>query len=201
MNEQIDTRDLILKAAMERILHYGYAKTTMAEIASDCDMSAGNIYRFFSSKLDIAEAMARKKSALIFQAFAEISRRDGESAIERINEFFTRRLQKTFETLEKNQKILEVAEVLGRERPEFVNEQLAQERVYIARILEQGVERGELRPLEDSSFTAEMLQTALMKFEYPQLFSRLSLKKLEREFHGVMELLRLALQNPTYENE
>lgn len=201
MNEQIDTRDLILKAAMERILHYGYAKTTMAEIASDCDMSAGNIYRFFSSKLDIAEAMARKKSALTFQTFAEISRRDGESSIERINEFFTRRLQKTFETLEKNQKILEVAEVLGRERPEFVNEQLAQERVYIARILEQGVERGELRPLEDSNFTAEMLQTALMKFEYPQLFSRLSLKKLEREFHGVMELLRLALQNPTYENE
>lgn len=201
MNEQIDTRDLILKAAMERILHYGYAKTTMAEIASDCDMSAGNIYRFFSSKLDIAEAMARKKSTLTFQAFAEISRRDGESAIERINEFFTRRLQKTFETLEKNQKILEVAEVLGRERPEFVNEQLAQERVYIARILEQGVESGELRPLEDPTFTAEMLQTALMKFEYPQLFSRLSLKKLEREFHGVMELLRLALQNPTYENE
>lgn len=201
MNEQTDTRDLILKAAMDRILHYGYSKTTMAEIAADCDMSAGNIYRFFSSKLDIAEAMARKKSALTFQAFAEISRRTDEPAIERINEFFTRRLQKTFDIIEKNTKILEVAEVLGRERPEFVNEQLAQERVYIARILEQGIETGELRPLEDPGFTAEMLQTALMKFEYPQLFSRLTLKKLEREFHGVMELLRLALQNPTYENE
>ena len=201
MNEQIDTRDLILKAAMDRILHYGYSKTTMAEIASDCDMSAGNIYRFFSSKLDIAEAMARKKSALTFQAFSEISRKTEEPAIERINEFFTRRLQKTFDIIEKNTKILEVAEVLGRERPEFVNEQLAQERVYIARILEQGVETGELRPLEDPVFTAEMLQTALMKFEYPQLFSRLTLKKLEREFHGVMELLRMALKNPTYENE
>ena len=45
---------------MNRIKHYGYGKTTMAEIAADCDMSPGNIYRFFEAKIDIAEAMARK---------------------------------------------------------------------------------------------------------------------------------------------
>ena len=64
MNEKIDTREQILQAAMDRIKHYGYAKTTMAEIARDCDMSAGNIYRFFASKIDIAEAMARKLNTL-----------------------------------------------------------------------------------------------------------------------------------------
>ncbi|MAK60955.1 MAG: TetR family transcriptional regulator [Ponticaulis sp.] len=196
MNEQVQTRDLILKAAVDRILHYGYSKTTMAEIARDCDMSAGNIYRFFNSKLDIAEAMARQKSAMIFQVFAEISRRSHEGALFRLSEFFTKRLQRTFEVLEKNDKILEIAEVLGKERPEYVNEQLAQERVYIARILEQGVDSGEIRPLEDPAFTAEMLQTALMKFEYPQLWSNLTLAKLEQEFEGVMDLLRLALENP-----
>lgn len=200
MNEQIQTRDLILKAAIDRILHYGYAKTTMAEIARDCDMSAGNIYRFFNSKLDIAEAMARHKSAIMFQTFAEISRRSDEGAVDRLSEFFTKRLQRTFEVIEKNDKILEIAEVLGKERPEYVNEQLAQERVYIARILEQGIEAGEIRPLEDPAFTAEMLQTALMKFEYPQLWSHLTLKKLEREFEGVMELVTLALQKPIDQN-
>ena len=32
----------------------------MAEIAADCRMSPGNIYRFFEAKIDIAEAMARQ---------------------------------------------------------------------------------------------------------------------------------------------
>ena len=58
MSEKTDTRQQILDAAFQRIMHYGYAKTTMAEIARDCCMSAGNIYRFFASKIDIAEAMA-----------------------------------------------------------------------------------------------------------------------------------------------
>ena len=38
-----DPREAILKAAADRILHYGYNKTTMSEIAADCGMSAGNI--------------------------------------------------------------------------------------------------------------------------------------------------------------
>ena len=45
----------------------------------------------------------------------------------------------------------------------------------------------------DAEFTAEMLQAATVKFGIPQLFSRLTLPKLEREFEGVMDLL---LQRP-----
>ena len=63
MDEKSATRDRILHAAMTRIKHYGYGKTTMAEIAADCDMSPGNIYRFYEAKIDLAEAMARKHYA------------------------------------------------------------------------------------------------------------------------------------------
>ena len=35
MDEKAATRDRILAAAMTRIKHYGYGKTTMAEIAAD----------------------------------------------------------------------------------------------------------------------------------------------------------------------
>ncbi|MEL7231063.1 MAG: helix-turn-helix domain-containing protein, partial [Pseudomonadota bacterium] len=74
MNDKTDTRQQILDAAMDRILHYGYGKTTMSEIARDCGMSAGNIYRFFASKLDIAEAMARKYNMEINSANAALVR-------------------------------------------------------------------------------------------------------------------------------
>jgi len=46
----------ILEAAERRFAHYGYGKTTMAEIAQDADMSVGNLYRFFRNKEAIALA-------------------------------------------------------------------------------------------------------------------------------------------------
>jgi len=41
----------------------------------------------------------------------------------------------------------------------------------------------------DAEFMAEMLQAATVKFGIPQLISRLTLPKLEREFEGVMNLV------------
>jgi len=52
------TREQILSAATGRFERYGYGKTTMAEIAGDCEMSAANLYRYFESKLDIGAALA-----------------------------------------------------------------------------------------------------------------------------------------------
>ena len=58
MAEKDTVRYQIVEAAKKRFSHFGYAKTTMAEVATDCAMSPGNLYRFFPGKLDIAEAIA-----------------------------------------------------------------------------------------------------------------------------------------------
>lgn len=187
-NPSDDTRKMILHAAVERILHYGYSKTTMAEIARDCNMSAGNIYRFFASKLDIAEAMAQKFNAESYLTFAEIVARK-DTAANRLRELFHYDLARTYSAIEEEAKILEVAEVLGKERPIYMNEKLAQERVFLVQILNDGIAAGEFRALENPNETAEMWQSALMKFRFPQLFSKLTLPKLQRELDGVMDLL------------
>ena len=193
MTKTNDTRDRILEAAMARIKHYGYSKTTMSEIAKDCDMSAGNIYRFFKSKIDIAEAMAVAFSEETFEVFERIVRKT-TSASARLHEMFDFGLRSSFEKLDRDAKILEVAEVLSRDRPEFSNRQLAKERVFMVRILEDGVKSGEFASSEDLHFLAEMIQSALMKFQYPQLFSRLSLPQLLREYNGVMDLVLAGLR-------
>ncbi len=192
MNDTTDTRTQILEAAVQRILHYGYGKTTMSEIAKDCGMSAGNIYRFFASKLDIAEAMARKFNGELYQAYARIAR-ERTSAPARLREFFEYGLNHTYEAIEAQAKVLEVAEVLGEERPLFFNEQMAQERVYLVQILEDGMRAGTFRTLERPNETAEFIQAAMMKFRFPQLFSHLTLPKLKRELDGVMDLLLAGL--------
>lgn len=193
MTETTDTREQILRAAMTRILHYGYAKTTMAEIAKDCDMSAGNIYRFFKSKLDIAEAIVRGFNQAFYQLFAEIARRSDEPALPRLTELFKARLERTYHMMQNKTKALEMADVLARERPIYYVEELAQERIYIVQILEQGLKSGEIQPLDNPNFTAEMLQIALMKFESPRFWADESYEELTREFDGVMKLLEKSL--------
>ena len=193
MTETTDTREQILRAAMTRILHYGYAKTTMAEIAKDCDMSAGNIYRFFKSKLDIAEAIVRGFNQAFYQLFAEIARRSSDPALPRLTELFKARLERTYHMMQNKTKALEMADVLARERPIYYVEELAQERIYIVQILEQGLKSGEIKPLDNPNCTAEMLQIALMKFEAPRFWADESYEELTREFDGVMKLLEKSL--------
>ncbi len=187
-----DTRAQILKAATERIHHYGYSKTTMSEIARDCNMSAGNIYRFFASKLDIAEAMAKEFNAVFYEKYAQIGAKN-VAASSRLREIFHYSLKHTFNAIDEDAKILEVAEVLKRERPEYFNSKLADERAHLIPILVDGVEKGEFRRLESAEETAEFIQSALMKFRFPQLFTRLSLAGLQRELDGVLDLLLAGL--------
>lgn len=188
MDEKSATRDRILQAAMARIKHYGYGKTTMAEIAADCDMSPGNIYRFFEAKIDIAEAMARKHYAAQQAELSAIARKKDTPPDARLREIFFKRMRDSYALFEENAKILEVAEVIDRERPLFANEQLAAERVFLSALLEEGAEAG-LFAQGDFNFLAEMLQSATVKFAIPQLISHLSLPKLERELAGVLDLL------------
>lgn len=188
MDDKAATRDRILHAAMTRIKHYGYGKTTMAEIAADCAMSPGNIYRFFEAKIDIAEAMARKHYAEELASLSAVGRRKDLPVDKRLRDMLLKRMRDNYQMFADNAKILEVAEVIARERPLFMNELIAQERVGITALIEEGVASG-LLVSADPEFSAEMIQSATIKFSMPQLFSHLTLPKLEREYEGVMELL------------
>jgi AcrR family transcriptional regulator len=188
MDEKTATRDRILHAAMTRIKHYGYGKTTMAEIASDCAMSPGNIYRFFEAKIDIAEAMARKHYADQHGVAAAIARKKDLPADKKLRELLFKKMRDNYRLVEEHAKILEVAEVLSEERPLFFNELMAMERVIWSAILEEGVAGGLFAPC-NYEFAAEMLQAATVKFSFPHMFSRLTLPKLERELEGVLNLV------------
>jgi len=155
-------------------------------------MSAGNIYRFFASKLDIAEAMAVHFNNETFEHFRRISNYK-TGAQDRIYEFFSYALEETYKKIDSDAKILEIAEILRKERPTFFNGQLAEERVFIVKVLTDGVDTGEFRSLDAPYVTAEMIQAAMMKFRFPQAYSALKLDKLQYELKGVLGLLLAGL--------
>ena len=195
MSEKQDTRDTILDAAMKRFLHYGYAKTTMSEIATDCDMSAGNIYRFFPSKLDIAEAMARRFQATINQEFAAIARDGNRLASERLKAIFNYEMERIFSQIQDNINVVAVVRIMTDERPQFMEEGFAQQRMHISAILKDGSKSGEFVEMADPLRTAEAIQFAMTSFTSPEMMRESSFEVLQRNLDTTLELLLNGLYN------
>lgn len=189
MAEKDAVRSQIVDAAKKRFSHFGYAKTTMAEIAADCSMSPGNLYRFFPGKLDIAEAIASEDYETHLVHARKIAVAPNKDARTRLHDLLFEELRRTYHKLEKDPRVLEMANVIGHERPQFVNWMLAHERKILVELLEEAERRGEFLPPGDKDVIAEMIQSATMKFRYPQLWSKLTLPQLERELEGVLNLL------------
>ncbi|MDE1176354.1 MAG: TetR/AcrR family transcriptional regulator [Edaphobacter sp.] len=53
-------RDAILRAASAHVRHYGYQKTTVADIAKTIHLSTAYLYNFFDSKQAIGEAVCTR---------------------------------------------------------------------------------------------------------------------------------------------
>jgi AcrR family transcriptional regulator len=188
MSEKDSVRDQIVDAAKKRFSHFGYAKTTMAEVATDCGMSPGNLYRFFPGKLDIAEAIATEDYTKHLVQLRKLAVTPGKDARERLHDLLFEELRRTYHKLEKDPRAVEMARVISQERPTFANWMLENERKILVDLLDEAERRGEFT-IDHKEFVAEMVQSATMKFRYPQLWSKLTLPKLERELEGVLDLL------------
>lgn len=188
MAEKNTVRCQIVEAAKKRFSHFGYAKTTMAEVAADCSMSPGNLYRFFPGKLDIAESIATEDYEKHLEALRKLAVAPDRTARERLHDLLFEELRRTYHKLEKDPRAYEMATVIAHERPQYANWMLANERKILVQLFDEAEQRGEFA-IDDKEITAEMIQSATMKFRYPQLWSKLTLPKLERELDGVLKLL------------
>jgi len=188
MAEKDVVREKIVEAAKKRFSHFGYAKTTMAEVAADCEMSPGNLYRFFPGKLDIAEAIATEDYSKNLEQMRKHALAPNKDAGQRLRDMLFEELRRTYHKLEKDPRALDMARTISQERPQFANWMLEKEREILVALMDEAERRGEFS-IEDKVFTAEMVQSATMKFRYPQLWTKLTLPKLERELDGVLKLL------------
>jgi AcrR family transcriptional regulator len=188
MDERATTRDRILSAAIARIKHYGYSKTTMAEIASDCEMSPGNIYRFFQSKIDIAEAMARRGVVQQDALISAIAQRKDLPIDQRLRRIFLERVRSVHAQLHHDPKSIEMADVLARERPHYLKEAMATELVILTELIQQGINTGLFSP-GDAAAKAETLQIATTRFSSARMLYMNDLPALERRLEMLLDLV------------
>jgi AcrR family transcriptional regulator len=183
-----DIRRQILDAAGQRFTQYGYNKTTMAEIAQDCGMSAANIYRYFDNKLDIGANLAgcclSEKLGLVRSIVDDEQR----PAAERLREVVFGILHYTHGMWSGNPRINELVNVICEERMDLVEAHKQTEQVLLARMLAQGVASGEFA-VDDPDDTAVALMSAMTLFCMPLLMPLYPLEVFEQRADAVVRLI------------
>src|ERR1700744_6292670 len=72
MNDAALTRDKILEAAEDVLRRFGPAKTTVVDVARALGVSHGSVYRHFSSKADLRDAVVERLLDRITRPLEEI---------------------------------------------------------------------------------------------------------------------------------
>ena len=190
-----DVREQILAAAFERFVRFGYNKTTMAEIAGDCGMSAANIYRYFDNKLDIGAQLASQCLAQLVALQRDIAARKGTSASERLHELVLATLRYTHDQWLETPLVNELVTALCGERMDIVETHKQEERDVIIALLDDGNASGEFR-VADPQDTAAALQTAMTLFSMPLLMPAYPREVFEEKAEALVRLLLTGLLNP-----
>lgn len=183
-----DTGRAILDAASRRFLHYGYGKTTMSEIAGDCNMSTGNLYRHFASKFDIAEAFVRRLRTDQVRRLREAISAPDLTAQDRLRVFFQTKLTLVHDRFHSRPKAYELSQEILRERPRFADEWERAEALVLCEILEGGEMTGDFAVCNRLRM-ARILQDAFFRFTSFAIFYEGDRATLASELDEVMDLI------------
>ncbi|MBT5470191.1 MAG: TetR/AcrR family transcriptional regulator [Nitrospina sp.] len=182
------TKHDILDKAFARFGHYGFGKTTMAEIAKDCDMSAGNLYRYFENKKEIGAGCARRCMQQKLELVREIVRNKKLNPSKKLQRFTLDILDYMHQQFADQPALMELVDFISRERWDIVQQYMDQERSLLSEILSEGNRSGDFN-IPDVLETAKWIQASLIKFIAPRYMDAFPLKELRKEASGVTALL------------
>ena len=181
------TRTRILVAAERRFKHYGYAKTSMVDIARDCAMSHANVYRFFRSKDDLVDAIAASwlaKSEKICRDVVLLPL----PASQRLVEFIVTLHRWKLREYVRDSRAHELLAVASHEQRSFIAVHLDVLRDLLVKIIDDGNARGEFA-VRDPRGLALTIQHATARFCDPRQVAMYCNEPLEAQARAVMALL------------
>ena len=165
-----DTRARIMATAEVLFRRIGYAKTTVTDIAAELGMSPANVYRFFSSKNAIVEAICQRCLAEVEDRAWAVARskapaaqrmermtleimiyhRDNLMTEQRVNDMVVAAIEHSWDTIHAHkQRLCGIAELIIRD----------------------GIAAGEFEPVEPHE-TAELFMRSMVCFHHPMLLGQ-----------------------------
>lgn len=190
---EIDTRTQIIKAAEIRFTQYGYGKTTMAEIAKDCGMSAANLYRHYKNKLDIGSAMAELFFNEEYIHLKKIINRKDLSSAKKLETFTLHALHHCHKYFTNSPRIIELVEVMSVQSPCVCDNHQQKKIALLEDLLRQGQEKSEFF-VDDIASSAVAIHMATLLFHMPMMMPTYTLKELEDRAKTLCQIIVSGLQ-------
>ncbi len=156
----------IVNSARSRFAHFGYAKTSMREIADDCSMSPANLYRFYPGKLAIATAVVEDGRNALFRACDDAIAAALPNPVARLSALFLTLIDQTRRQIVEEPLLFELGLIVSREAPASRLSLLEQSRTRILSTL------SEARPLSaDLDRAATLVHLASAPFVLPWMLA------------------------------
>ena len=160
-----DTRARIIEVADGLFRRLGFAKTAVADIAAELGMSPANVYRFFSSKNAIVEAICQRcLSELDGKAWAIA--RSREPAPARLERLFIEILRYHRENLITEKRVHDIVLVAMENNWDAIRAHTEAIRNIVELILRDGIEAGEFQPM-DPRETSMLIKRSMVAFVHP----------------------------------
>jgi AcrR family transcriptional regulator len=188
-----DTRARIMETAETLFRRLGFAKTTVADIAGELKMSPANVYRFFSSKNAIIEAICQRCLGELEEKAWAVARSRG-SAAERIERLVLETLTYHRENHLVDQRVNDMVLAAIELSWQAIRAHKEHMRMVFETILREGIESGEFEPL-DPRETSRLLMISLVHFCHPVLVAQYlqDQEDLEGDARATVQFLLRAL--------
>lgn len=185
------TREQILEAAEEVLRRFGPAKATVVDVARALGVSHGSVYRHFPTKAALRDAVTERWLARISEPLEAVARKEGPAPA---------RLRRWLDLLvkAKRSRALDDPELfstyvrLTAEAREVVGAHVETLAGQLARIISDGVERGEMQ-VDDPAAAARAVLDATARFHNPAHAAEWADPRIESAKQGVVALVLTGL--------
>ncbi|MBV1952331.1 MAG: TetR/AcrR family transcriptional regulator [Cycloclasticus sp.] len=188
-----EVRKAILDAAEKRFKQYGFKKTAMSELAEDVGMSTSNLYRYFSSKLDIAEAFALRCFAEKEIGLQLLLEKPLDSAVDSLVVYAKGLLQYNFDQLYVYPAINDMIMALCEASSEMVDKKREGELSILKVILKKGQEE-KCWEIDDLDETGLAIMASWVMFSTPTFMRHQTLEQLEKRLSNLLNLIITGLK-------
>jgi len=188
----MSTINIILQAARQRFSDYGPCKTTMAEIAADCNMSVGNLYRHFENKDAIMIAsMAQQLQEKLDAGIAAAA--DMDDGLEALRAFLQTRLQLAHAQFTGTRHLFDLLCAIESRHHHVLLTYEKKVIAAIAEILQQAMAHGQLS-CADPGQTAYDIHQATLRYNNPVTLQYYPLNELSDDLNRLLNLLHSGLR-------
>jgi AcrR family transcriptional regulator len=194
MNEAVLTSDRILDAAEEVLTRYGLAKATVVDVARALGVSHGSVYRHFSSKTALRDAVTERWLARVSDPLARIVAED-RPASERLRRWFDSLIAKKRKKAKAEPELFATYHAIFAQSREVVHAHVETLAGQVSAIIADGIARGEFADV-DPVGTGKAIFYATARFHDPSYAAEWNAPGLDAVFDDMWALmLRGLLRN------